>query len=273
MTITIITIINTIIIIIYYKYEGRYLSTFHACETHLGLSRWSQRMLLLPTMTSSWTSFGRFFWGGPLSWSQSSQWSLSSCSTGIREGAWALFRHVNPTSGSPEGHNGCSSPQRGPVFGTSFGELFWRWPNSSRLHVAPDLTSGLVLAFQGLPEPDFQSPNLSLVLWFNRTCSLFQGKGAGEAVHFSPVLAVKSLIIIMTIIIAVITTKVIIMIIMIIFTNIPIMIMFIRNLQREKGAEKAAKNGSEAWFEKTIPWVSGALISAVFQVRCLKFWT
>ena len=61
MTIVIITIINIIITIIYYQYEGRYLSTFHACETHLGLSRTWQRMLLLPGRTSFWTSFGKFF--------------------------------------------------------------------------------------------------------------------------------------------------------------------------------------------------------------------
>ena len=61
---------------------------------------------------------------------------------------------------------------------TVFGELFWRWPNFSRLYVAPDLTSGLVLAFQGLPEPDFQSPNLSLVL------CLAGGTSSVELVHF-----------------------------------------------------------------------------------------
>ena len=41
-----------------------------------------------------------------------------------------------------------------------------------------DLTSGLVLAFQGLPEPDFQSPNLSLVL------CLAGGTSSVELVHF-----------------------------------------------------------------------------------------
>ena len=124
MTIVIITIINIIITIIYYQYEGRYLSTFHACETHLGLSRTWQRMLLLPGRTSFWTSFGKFFWRWPLSWSQSSQLSSSSYSTSIREGVWALFMHVKPNSGSPGGHNDRSSSQRGPPFGRLLGNSF-----------------------------------------------------------------------------------------------------------------------------------------------------
>ena len=32
--------------------------------------------------------------------------------------------HVKPTSGSPEGHNGCSSPQRGTIFGRLLGNSF-----------------------------------------------------------------------------------------------------------------------------------------------------
>ena len=39
-------------------------------------------------------------------------------------------------------------------------------------------SAGLVLAFQGLPEPDFQSPNLSLVL------CLAGGTSSVELVHF-----------------------------------------------------------------------------------------
>ena len=42
----------------------------------------------------------------------------------MREGIWALSMHVKPTSGSPEGHNGCSSFQRGPLFGRLWAKSF-----------------------------------------------------------------------------------------------------------------------------------------------------
>ena len=46
-----------------------------------------------------------------------------------------------------------------------------------------------------------------------------------------------------------------------------------QTFKEKRAPKKGAKNGSQAWYEKTICWQPGAQHSAVFQVRHLKFWT
>ena len=77
--------------------QGWSSSNFAAGETHIRLSRGSQRTVILPTRNSFRTSFGEFFRGWPLPSSQSSTLSSSWYTTSMREGIWALFMHVKPT--------------------------------------------------------------------------------------------------------------------------------------------------------------------------------